>query len=171
MFFARYFPRTARAALLLSAALTPAAAQDNEKFGAWTTRCETAHEQVEGGCFIFQDLVLREGGQRVLQFAVGFVAGSTRPVALLSLPLGISLPPGVTLRVDAGERTTLMVERCEPNGCRAGLKLKAALLQELQTGAQVSVSFHDAERKVIEVPLSLAGFAAGLATLKGRSGS
>jgi invasion protein IalB len=165
------WPRLA-ATLTLCVALTAVAwAQGSEKFGAWTTRCETAHDQVEGGCFIYQNLVLREGGQRVLQFAVGFVNNTPEPVALLSLPLGISLPPGVTLRVDAGASATLTVERCEPDGCRAGLKLQTSLLQQLKTGEKVTVSFHDAERKVIEVPLSLVGFSAGLASLKGQSGN
>jgi len=157
-------------ACALSASLArPSAAQEAEKFGNWTAKCEESHGKVEGGCFIFQNLVLREGGQRVLQFAVGYVASSDEPIALLSLPLGISLPPGVSIRIGDGAPTRVLVERCEPNGCRAGLKLKPALLRELMAGTQLTVTFHDAERRPIDVPLSLEGFSAGLESLKAKS--
>jgi invasion protein IalB len=155
------------AAALTLALLSPlAGAQEGTKFGNWTAKCEESKGKVQGGCFIFQNLVLREGGQRVLQFAVGYVATTNEPIALLSLPLGISLPPGVTIRIGDGAPTRVIVERCEPNGCRAGLKLKPDLLRQLSEGTQLTVTFHDAERRSIDVPLSLEGFAAGLGSLK-----
>lgn len=160
-------------AAALALALTPIAtsvtAQDTEKFGNWTAKCEESRGKVQGGCFIFQNLVLREGGQRVLQFAVGYVATTDAPIALLSLPLGISLPPGVSIRIGDAQPTRVIVERCEPNGCRAGLKLNEALLSQLRQGTQLTVTFHDAERRPIEVPLSLDGFEAGLESLKAKS--
>lgn len=162
-----------RSVALLSSALalfgtSACAEQEAEKFGNWTAKCEESRGKVQGGCFIYQNLVLREGGQRVLQFAVGFVATSDEPIALLSLPLGISLPPGVTIRIGDGAPTRVIVERCEPNGCRAGLKLKPALLHQLAAGRQLTVTFHDAERRPIDVPLSLDGFSAGLEALKAK---
>lgn len=165
--------RMRAAALILAVGLTlttpGAAAQDTEKFGNWTAKCEESRGKVQGGCFIFQNLVLREGGQRVLQFAVGYVATTEAPIALLSLPLGISLPPGVSIRIGDAQPTRVIVERCEPNGCRAGLKLNDALLSQLRQGTQLTVTFHDAERRPIEVPLSLDGFEAGLEALKAKS--
>lgn len=142
-------------------------ADDLRKFGPWTARCEATVGKVEGGCFLYQNLVLREGGQRVLQFAAGYAEGSATPIALVSLPLGISLPPGVWLRVDEGERAQVMVERCEPAGCRAGLPLGPALLDQMLVGKRLTVTFHDSERKPIDMPLPLDGFKAGLAALKG----
>jgi isoquinoline 1-oxidoreductase beta subunit len=61
-----------------------------------------------------------------------------------------------------GKTITIMVERCEPTGCRAGLKLGSDLLQELIAGRTLKVSFHDAERKPIEMQVALAGFRAAL---------
>ena len=168
MFTARTLSSIA-AALSLALLSTLCAAQEAAKYGNWTAKCEESKGKVQGGCFIFQNLVLREGGQRVLQFAVGYVAATEEPIALLSLPLGISLPPGVTIRIGDGEPTRVIVERCEPNGCRAGLKLKPGLLRQLNEGTQLTVTFHDAERRPIEVPLSLEGFAAGLKALKEKS--
>lgn len=156
--------------MLLSATLwaarsPPARAADT---GAWHSRCEETRGKIEGGCFIFQDLVLKQGGQRVLQFAAGFAESTPDPIALLSLPLGISLPPGVSLQVDDGKPTTLMVERCEPTGCRAGIKLAPALMRQLEGGSKLKVTFHDAERKPIEMQVVLAGFTAALAQIKAK---
>ncbi|MBI2799749.1 MAG: invasion associated locus B family protein [Gammaproteobacteria bacterium] len=148
---------------------TVASAADAETYGNWTAKCEAAHDGKEGGCFLLQNLVLRDGGQRVLQVAVGYVPNASEPIALLSLPLGISLPPGVSLRVSDHEPVQIPVERCEPNGCRAGLKLKDDLLRALRDSTQITVVFHDAQRHPIEVPVKLEGFAKGLDALHGRS--
>jgi invasion protein IalB len=146
--------------LMLSAA-NGAAIEDGDSFGNWLVRCGPGEGEIEQGCFLFQNLVLKEGGQRVLQVAVGFVDRASEPIALLSLPLGISLPPGATMSIDGKQKYDLQIERCESNGCRAGLKLSTNLLDRFRTGDALSVVFHDSKRRPIEVPLSLDGFAAG----------
>lgn len=151
--------------VLWGAISLPAMAADT---GAWRSRCEETKGKIEGGCFIYQDLVLRQGGQRVLQFAAGFADATPDPIALISLPLGISLPPGVSLQIDNGNPTTLMVERCEPTGCRAGLKIAPTLLRELNAGTTLSVTFHDAERKPIKMQVVLAGFTAALDEIRAK---
>ncbi|MSR15014.1 MAG: invasion associated locus B family protein [Gammaproteobacteria bacterium] len=150
--------------LLLSSAAGPLWAE-SQTFGSWTAKCEAPKGGIEGGCFIYQNLVLREGGQRVLQVAVGYVPNSQEPIALLSLPLGISLPPGVSIEIKSNEPLRFPVERCEPNGCRAGLKLKQEFVTKLAQAEQMTVRFHDAQRQPIEVPLSLKGLAEGLEAL------
>jgi invasion protein IalB len=116
-------------------------------------------------CFLVQNLVLREGGQRVLQIAVGFVEQAPEPIALLSLPLGISLPPGAKIQIDEAQPERIAIERCEPNGCRAGLKLNESMVEGFRTGKQLSITIYDAKRAPIIVPLSLDGFEEGLAAL------
>jgi len=156
-------------ACALSASGSPLCALEETNFGSWTAKCEAAHDDKEGGCFIFQNLVLREGGQRVLQVAIGYVPNTDEPIALLSLPLGISLPPGVSIELPGGNPIRFPVERCEPTGCRAGLKIKPDFLDALQSAEKLTVRFSDAKRQPIEVPLSLAGFASGLAALRNQS--
>lgn len=138
---------------------------EGDAFGSWRVSCETAPDSQRRGCFIVQNLVLREGGQRVLQIAVGYVEDTPDPIALLSLPLGISLPPGASIQIDTHEAKRIPIERCEPNGCRAGLKLSADVLASFRSGTRMSVTFYDAKREPIVVPLSLDGFSAGLAAL------
>jgi len=139
---------------------------DGAAFGNWRVSCETDAQDARKGCFIVQNLVLREGGQRVLQFAIGFIAETPEPIALISLPLGISLPPGAQIQIDELEPTRIAIERCEPNGCRAGMKLTETVLETLRNGDRILVTFYDAKRQPIEVPLSLKGFEEGLAAVK-----
>jgi invasion protein IalB len=143
---------------------------DGKVFENWTLKCESAKEPqapaTANQCFIFQNLVLKEGGQRVMHIAIGYLPDNTEPVALLTLPLGISLPPGAALTVDTGEPVRFPIERCEPSGCRAGIKIDAKLLERLQKGNKAEVTFHDGSRRPIKVPLSLKGITAGLAALR-----
>ena len=142
-----------------------------DRFGHWVARCEASTEEQQGGCFIIQDLVLRAGGQRVLQVAVGYVPGSTVPIAALSLPLGMSLPAGIILQAGDSAPLHFPVERCEPRGCRAGTPLSPEFLTNMAQAERMTVRFNDQKRQPVEVSVSLEGFSAGLASLQGRGAS
>ena len=152
-------------AIAIAATINVYAIEDGDSFGNWLVRCGPQEDSPEKGCFLFQNVVLKEGGQRVLQVAVGFVGNTPEPIALLSLPLGISLPPGAKMSIDGDKKYQLQIERCEVSGCRAGLKLPPELIEGFQLGSSLSVLFHDAQRRAIEVPLSLEGFKTGYAAL------
>ncbi|MEM7541958.1 MAG: invasion associated locus B family protein [Pseudomonadota bacterium] len=140
-------------------------AADDKTFQNWSLRCDTVTTEGQAGCFVYQDLVLREDGQRVMQFAVGYVQGTNAPVALLSLPLGISLPPGAQLEIPEREPIEITIERCDPTGCRGGFRIEDELLAALLAAQTMTITFHDRNRKPIQVPLSMAGFTAGFAAL------
>ena len=147
----------------------PANAQDKmqgKQFKDWTVACEEQPNSEQARCFLFQNIVTKNERQRILHVAVGYLAADGRTAAILTLPLGISLPPGVDFRIDSGETKHLILERCDKNGCRAGLVLEDVLVAAMKRGEKLQVQFHDAARRAIEVPVSLAGFTAGLAALK-----
>lgn len=149
---------------LLAGALHAAPAE--QTFGEWTLRCEGLPDAPGRECIMFQNLVLRTGGQTVLQFAVGLAPVDGTPTVVLSLPLGIALPPGVTIRIDDGKEAKFPVERCEPDGCRAGMKLRPATVSQLGAGQQLTITFYDGERQPIDMPLSLEGFNAAFRALE-----
>ncbi len=144
---------------------TSTAQADEQTYGQWTVRCEATATAAARECIMFQNLVLRTGGQPVLQFAVGLAPADGTPTVVLSLPLGIALPPGVAIRIDDGTAAKFPVERCEPDGCRAGMKLRPATVKQLGAGDKLTITFFDGERKPIEMPLSLAGFTAAYQAL------
>lgn len=164
------FPRNS---LLIAAGLsllltTTVSAQpkDGQTFDNWAVRCEKLPESEVEQCYLFQNLVLKEGGQRVLHMAVGYIPDNPNPVAIMTLPLGISLPPGVSVQIDNDEPVVIPVERCEQKGCQAGLVLEEKLLNAFKRGIEAKVIIHDGARRPINVPVSLKGFTAGLNSLR-----
>ncbi|MCC7412578.1 MAG: invasion associated locus B family protein [Gammaproteobacteria bacterium] len=149
-----------------AAAADRPAPKEGDTFDNWTIHCEPVKAEQRSQCFIFQDLVLREGGQRVLRVSIGYLPDLEEPIALVTLPLGISLPPGAAVQIDDNPPTRFGIERCEPNGCQGGFKLAPANLEQFKKGTEAQVTFHDPSRQPVTVPLSLKGFSAGLRALR-----
>lgn len=116
-------------------------------------------------CIIFQNLVLKKTHQLLLHVAVGHLPDD-KPALIMTLPLGISLPEGVGVKVDNGKQIEVPVQRCQRNGCIAGLLLKDKLLAAMKAGREADVTFYDARRRPITVPVSLKGFTAGYSSLE-----
>lgn len=158
-----------KCALLLTVLLAsgPVAAkpEHGQTFKNWTARCEPAPGTSVERCFIFQNLVFKESGQRLVHMAVGYLAANGQAAAVVTMPLGIALPPGAGISVDGGEPVKVVIERCDTNGCIGALALDAALIAALKRGREAHISFYDASRRRIAVPVSLLGFTAGFNSL------
>ena len=151
--------------LLAGTGICSAAPKDGQTYGDWAVRCEQPKNAAEKTCFIFQNHVTKQGHKPVLRIAVGYIPKRDQPVAVITMPLGISLPPGVQIKVDDNEAVRVPVERCEPQGCRAGVILGDKLLAQMKAGKTADVTFDDGARHPITVPVSLKGFTAGLSSL------
>ncbi len=153
----------------LFAAPSYAAVKKGQHFEDWTVGCEKPPGEKTERCFIYQTVVNKKSNQPVLQMAVGYLPGKAknddRPAALLTLPLGVALPPGVGFKIDDGKMIRLQFERCVPTGCIAGFPLNNDLLGKLKKGLKVEVRVSDGQ-KVVTLPLSLKGFTAGFEALE-----
>ena len=107
---------------------------------------------------MFQNLVQIKDGQPVLDFKIGIDPVDNTPTVIVTLPLGISLRHGISIQIDDGKKKNFPIERCEPDGCRAGMKLRDATIAQLIAGSRLTITFHLGEREPITVPLSLDGF-------------
>ncbi len=150
---------------MLAAGALQAKPEHGKVYKNWTVGCEKAKESDVEQCYIFQNLVLKQGGQRVLHVAVGHLAKDNRPAAIITFPLGISLPPGVFIKVDEEEPIRFSIERCQASGCIGALALNESLLGSMRKGNQARITFYDATRREIGVPVSLSGFTAGFGAL------
>jgi invasion protein IalB len=170
MSFARFTKRILIACIALQAALfgTPsqAAPQTGQKFRDWTARCEVRKGGEEQTCFVFQNILLKKENKRLLHVAVGYLVAKDQPVAFLTLPLGVSLPGGVSLTIDEGKPVRVRYERCDASGCLAPLALTETLVKSLQGGRWARIAFFDATRREVSVPVSLLGFTSGLKSLE-----
>ncbi|MCB1736114.1 MAG: invasion associated locus B family protein [Gammaproteobacteria bacterium] len=145
-----------------------AAPENGAKFKDWTVACEEVGEEGKKTqvCHLFQIFTAGEKKRPLLRVAVTYLPGEDSPYLVLTMPLGMALPPGVQLQIDDGEKQRIPVNTCLPDGCRAGGNMADAMIDALKKGSTLKISFADMNLKTATVPVSLSGFTAGLASLK-----
>ena len=156
------------AMLVFSAPSVLAAPVSGTEFKDRTVGCEDVGE--EGSkthvCHLYQIFTAGENKRPLLRVAVTYLPGEEKPYLVLTMPLGMALPPGVQLQIDDGEKQRIPVNTCLPDGCRAGGNMADAMIDALKKGSTLKISFADMNLKTATVPVSLSGFTAGLASLK-----
>jgi invasion protein IalB len=152
-------------AALLGSPSSVMAAKDGDTFQDWTMRCEKAEETGPEQCHVFQNAKDEKTGRDVAQMAVGRVPNDPKPLVIVSLPLGVYLPPGVLIQVDDKEPIRIPIEVCDPAGCRAGFPLTNEVQATFKAGLTANVTVQDAAGRQASVPLSLKGFTAALNAL------
>lgn len=154
--------------LLTGLALSPlqAAPEEGKTFDDWKVGCDKKPDSEEKICHLQQLITEGEKKNPVLMVAAGYLPGREAPTIIVTLPLGVLLPPGLTLQVDDNDAVAFPFEVCDPVGCRAGIELKDPLLKQFKSGNKAKLTFASMQRKPIGVPISLSGFTAGLKSLK-----
>lgn len=132
----------------------------------WTLRCGPNQQTQTEVCYMVQGITSKETGRGVLQLAIGKFGPEKRDLALITLPLGVRLPPGIALEVTGNERRKLPFERCLRNGCQAQLLIDDAVLSEFKAGVDGRILFYDLNGKPGALPFSLQGFTAAFAGIK-----
>ena len=164
-------PILGAAMFLAAAALSslPVAAQDDGAvvvFGAWQILCEPLPEGGEQ-CALTQHVIDEDLEQVWLQafvFASPDAEGAIRLSVLV--PLRVILTEGLGLRI--GETVNLRLEfvTCSTDGCLVSADLTAPLLAALAEADEALFVFHFEDDVGIGVPISLEGFADGIAELR-----
>ena len=124
----------------------------------WTIRCETVSPEQHNSCIMYQEILLKKDGLPVLQFSIGLAEVGQDPIVLVTLPLGIYLPTGVSLMIDEQEKVNFPIERCDPDGCHMLVTLTDDRVDTLKNARELRVFFNDSENSPIVISLSLFGF-------------
>src|SRR5947209_579804 len=129
-----------------------------DKHGDWVTRCETppgaAHEQ----CAIVLSVVDQDRPNLTLVVIVLNSADRKARLMRVIAPLGVLLPPGVSLRIDDQEYGRLSFLQCLANGCVAQLAMDDKLLAALKGGKTATLGIFQTPEQGIGVPAPLPGF-------------
>lgn len=142
-----------------------------EQFKDWIKECEKIKDpkgkEIEL-CQISQTLTNTEINQPMLKVAAGYVPGKKDAVMIITLPLGVILPPGVQLTIDKseGKAARVPITTCLPQGCQAGAQLDKDFTERLKKGSKLIVTFLGPDGKQINAPISLSGFTAGIDSMK-----
>lgn len=165
-------------ALMAAAAVVQAQAAETrrENFGDWGFVCSTSDtagaddKEAKESCNLFQTALLNrdegEGpGQRVLLTRVGYLDGNEKPVLLITAPLGILLPMGITVEVEGHDAIRIPVQRCDAGGCLAYVVMDPPFVAAMKKGDEAKVTVYDTQRRGVPIPLSLKGFTDGMEAL------
>ena len=155
-------------ALLLLSQSPAYAITDGQVYGDWRAKCVEAGNsgQQRSSCHIFQDLLQKDTGKRVLHLAIGRLPDKQPLAIIITLPLGISLPPGLKILIDGQYQRQEALHACFANGCQAAFELEPVWLNRLTRGKQAEVIFHNIHNKPISIPVSLKGIGAALKELQ-----
>ena len=129
-----------------------------DKHGDWVTRCETppgaAHEQ----CAVVLSVVDQDRPNLILVVIVLNTADRKARLMRVIAPLGVLLPPGVSLRIDNTEAGRLSFLQCLPNGCIAQLAMDESLVNKLKNGKTATLGVFQTPEEGVGVQAPLTGF-------------
>ena len=146
------------AVLRASAAGPEAGGAVRDRHGDWVTRCETppgaAHEQ----CAVVLSVVDQDRPNLILVVIVLNTADRKARLMRVIAPLGVLLPPGVSLRIDNADAGRLSFLQCLPNGCVAQLAMDQSLIDKLMKGKTATLGVFQTPEEGVGVQAPLAGF-------------
>lgn len=132
----------------------------------WVPACMSDGRTSPLACTLHQRLIVQETGQPFLTLAIRVADAGRQPVLAIQTPLGLFLPPGLALRVDAGEPTTLAIANCDADGCHASTGLAEPLLAALETGRVLHLVLHTSADETFDLEIPLAGFSRAYAAVR-----
>ena len=137
---------------------------ETQQFEDWTLRCEPESETQARTCRMDQRVAAQDG-TRVLRVLAGRFGSEKILGAVIFVPIGVRLPPGLGIQVDDRRMRRYPFEICQPKNCQARVVLDGDLLEDFKAGLTGLVKFQTASGQVLNVPLSLKGFSAALQAL------
>lgn len=135
------------------------------KFGDWELRCDTPPGAQNEQCVIMQYVTAEDRENVGLSVVVMKTADKEAQVLRVLAPLGVLLPRGLGLRIDATDMGTTSFIRCLPNGCASEVVMDEPLIEQLRNGEQAMFILFQTPEEGIGVPISLDGFGEGLDAL------
>lgn len=147
----------------LFASSTPAAAQGAIKgqYGDWQVRCDTPPGAKSEQCALIQNVTAEDKPNVGLSIIVLRTADKKQRILRVLAPLGVLLPSGLGLRIDATDVGRTAFVRCLPNGCIAEVVIDDKLLDQLKAGKNATFILFQTPEEGIGIPIALNGFGDG----------
>jgi len=155
--------RLALALVMLSGLAGAAAAQGVVKsvHGDWQIRCDTPPGAQSEQCALIQSVTAEDRPNIGLTVIVLKTADKKFRLMRVLAPLGVLLPNGLGLRIDAADVGKVSFVRCLPNGCVAEVVVNEELMNRLRTGQNATFIIFQTPEEGIGIPVSLKGFGDG----------
>ena len=156
------------AAILACLAAVPLARAQGvvkSKHGDWEIRCETPPGAAREQCALIQSVAAEDKPSVTLVVIVLKTADGKSRLLRVVAPLGVLLPAGLGLKVDATDQGRAGFVRCLPNGCIAEVVMEDKLIDAMRTGQSATFYIFQTPEEGVGIPVALAGFKEGFEKL------
>lgn len=137
----------------------PKAEQPKITFSPWTKVCPKGQQaDAKAVCLTGRDGMVNSGVPVVAAVLIE-PEGDPRKVLRVTLPLGVSLPPGMRVVVDEGQPMTAPYMACGVSGCMADYEASSELIANMKKGKGLSIQGINGAGQVVTLVLPLADFA------------
>lgn len=132
---------------------------DEHVFTDWRVLCQSV-EEATTDCQMLQSASTSADGPAVFLLSVSTGRDTGANYAVVTVPVGVYLTPGIEIRVDQHRPFKVLYEICDRAGCHAGFKLSGSVLNAFRQGVDAKVRVWTAKTQAVEFPVSLRGFSA-----------
>jgi invasion protein IalB len=133
--------------------------------GDWQVRCDTPAGAQSEQCVLMQFVTAEDRDNVGLTVIILKTADKKARIMRILAPLGVLLPSGLGLKIDATDMGRAGFVRCLPNGCVAEVILEDKLLDGMKTGKTATFIIFQTPEEGIGIPISLNGFGPGFDVL------
>jgi invasion protein IalB len=148
-------------ALAQDAPAAPAALArpDVKQVGDWFVRCYPV--QSPSPCDMFHEQDSQQTRQRILSISIAYAPAQDRHIAVITLPLEISIPKGVVIQTDSFTSPVMHYRVCNREGCFVQMVMDNAMVDALgKSGPAAKLNIGADNGKSYGLNFSLKGFAA-----------
>ena len=125
--------------------------------GDWQVRCFGV--QNPNPCDAFWQRTDPRTGERMVTISVAYAPSADRHMIVVIVPLGISIPKGLTIQTDTYTSPVMRYRMCSREGCFVQLVVDNAMIESLaKSGPDAKLNIAADDGKVYSLPLSLKGF-------------
>lgn len=128
----------------------------------WSSTCTAAGRNEPIACMLEQRVVLRGTGTLLTAVRLNFPPNAVTPNIVIQTPFGLALRSGIALQIDNDAPIDFDVQTCDQSGCYAGSVVTGQMLTRFTQAARLTVHFVGINKRPVDVPVSMNGFAAAL---------
>ena len=133
-------------------------------FDSWNVTCREFVEPKKRECAAVLQITQTNTNQVILVWSFGMDAGN-RPVAVLQVPTGVMIGPGVELRLEKAQPRKIAYTACDNSRCTASVSADAALVRDMTAAATAEVTIQATNGNNLRFNVPIKGFDKAYAAL------
>lgn len=138
------------------------------KFDNWTATCHEFAEGTRKRTCTAQLQVQQSGSNQIIFTWIIFINDSKQLVTLLQTPTGVTIAPGVELKLEKAAKRTIPFETCDNGNCTATQVIDNNLARDMSAATTVQVTVVAVNGNQVNFNFPLKGIDKALTHLRGK---